>query len=79
MKNIDKFIDKLNSKDKIKVLGIIEQIKKGEISGFNIKKLKGKDNFYRVRKMQFRFIYEVSADNSLHVIDVSRKDDNTYN
>lgn len=79
MKDLQKFIDRLNSKDKPKVLEIIDNIKSGKLAGLNIKKLGGKENMYRVRKMQFRFICAREKDNSLHVVDLSRKDDNTYN
>ena len=79
MKDMEKFVSKLNLKDKRKVLEIMEQIKKGNLANLNIKKLRGKDKIYRVRKMQFRFICEMDNNHSLQVIDVSRKDDTTYN
>ncbi|MDP2641930.1 MAG: hypothetical protein Q8P21_01400 [bacterium] len=79
MNNVRKFIDKLNKKDKVRILEVIEQIKRGELAHLNLKKLEGKDNVYRVRKGDFRFICEKDSNRSLHVVGIGRKDDNTYN
>jgi len=78
MNSLQKFIDSLNKKDKLKVLEIIERIHSGEIDGLNMKKLAGQEDIYRVRKMQFRFIC-IKEGSHFRVSNLSRKDDNTYN
>lgn len=78
MNDIEKFIGRLKREEREKVLESIKRIEKGDISGLNIKKLKGKKNQYRVRKGKLRLMYEVT-NKGFRVFDVTRRGDNTYN
>lgn len=78
MDKISKFLNKLNQKERGVVKDILEKIKKGEIEDLDMKKLKGLDNCFRVRKGEIRIIYRIDEASNVAVLSVERKNDNTY-
>ncbi len=74
---IQKALDKFSLKEKELVKEILELIKVGKVVGLDVKKLKGQDGIYRVRKGQIRIIYRIVAD-AIFVITIERRNDNTY-
>ena len=79
MNDIGKFIHRLDRKEREKALETIELIENGKFDSLDIKKLKGAKNKYRVRKGKLRIMYEMENNGSFHVIEVTRRGDNTYN
>jgi mRNA-degrading endonuclease RelE of RelBE toxin-antitoxin system len=78
MNKIDKYLKKLNPKDRASIIEILEQITSGDISGLDIKKLKGYDNYFRVRKGKTRIIFHLDI-NGLPIIErIERRSDTTY-
>jgi len=77
MDKISKALKKLSAQEKKEVKTILEKIKLGELNGFDIKKLKGKDNIFRIRKGSIRIIF--LKDKDISVLAIERKNDNTYN
>lgn len=78
MDKISKFLNKLNQKEHGIVKDVLEKIKKGEMAGLDVKKLKGADNCFRVRKGEIRIIYRINETGNASLLSIERKNDNTY-
>ena len=50
MDKISKALRKFSSKEKQELKVVFDKIKLGEIENFDVKKLKGHDNIFRIRK-----------------------------
>lgn len=66
---IQKFFNKLDKKTLKKIKLKLLEIQKDPFHSTNIKKIKGKDNTYRVRIGKIRIIYVV-IDNNIDIIDI---------
>lgn len=74
---ITKRLHKLSRADRNMAEQIMNRIKRGDTTGLKIKKLRGSNNIFRVRKGRLRIIY--AATNSSYVIlDVDLRSDTTY-
>ena len=73
----EKFLNKIPLHDRIKILEAIDFILAGDMELLDITKLKANDNQYRVRVGSYRIKFEKYATHN-KVIEVSRRDDNTY-
>ena len=62
MDKISKALKKLNTKEKQTISFILKSIKKGDLAGFEIKKLKNKENIFRIRKGRIRIIYMIDKE-----------------
>lgn len=78
MNKIDKYTKKLGKNERVAILEILEQIQEGIISGLDIKKLKGYDNYFRVRKGKTRIIFHLDINGQPVIKRVERRGDNTY-
>jgi mRNA-degrading endonuclease RelE of RelBE toxin-antitoxin system len=78
MNRIDKFLMKLPQKERNEILGVLSGIKSGIFDGMDIKKTKGTDGIYRVRKGRIRIIFKKS-DTGIELLSIQFRDDNTYN
>ena len=68
---------KLNAKEKDILADIITRVLSGNISELDVKKLKGEENKFRVRKGTFRIIFKKDGGN-IYVVSADRRNDNTY-
>ncbi len=75
---ITKSLRKLNTKEKKIFKKVFSRIKKGDFRGLNIMKLKDRDDFYRLRKGDFRVIFQRRKDGRFKIIIFDRRDENTY-
>lgn len=77
---IQKALDKLTPKEKARIEAILNDVKNGNISGrqYDIKKLKGREDIYRIRKGNIRVIYRVDERRNVFVLAVERRSDTTY-
>jgi len=78
MDKIGKALKKISEKEKKELKGILKNIKLGNISGFDVKKLKGHDNVYRIRKGVLKIIF-LNKDDDIKILVIERRSDNTYN
>ncbi len=78
MDKIAKVLKKLASGEKEIVKAILVKINCHDFNGLDIKKLKGRQDIYRVRKGKIRIIYHVK-DNKITILTLERRNDNTYN
>ena len=56
---------------------LLSKINAGNYKNLDIKKLKGNENLFRVRKGDIRIIFSVGE--SIRALSVSRRNDTTYN
>jgi mRNA-degrading endonuclease RelE of RelBE toxin-antitoxin system len=74
---IEKFLKKLSLKERNSAQYIIEKILLDSTHDLDVKKLKGEQNFFRVRKGSIRIIFfKDSADT--WIVFIGRRDENTY-
>lgn len=76
---VQKALDKLTAKEKEAVKDILTRLKNRQLDNLDIKKLKGKDDIFRVRKGSIRIIYQDKGDGGIFVLTIERRNDNTYN
>jgi len=77
MDKIKKALDKLNFGEKQKVKEILLQIDRGNLNNLDTKKLKGRNNVFRVRKGNLRIIF-CKINNSIKILTIERRGGNTY-
>lgn len=77
MDRITKALQKLTPKEKKLFKEILIQIKAGNIFLFDIKKLKGRDDIYRVRKGDMRIIFR-KIKGSIKILALERRSSKTY-
>lgn len=78
MDRISKFLNKLNQKEKNVVKDLLEKIRRRDVASLDVKKLKGIDNCFRVRKGEIRIIYITNESGETSLLNIERKNDNTY-
>lgn len=79
MDKIAKALEKFNTDERNKIKAILLKINSGVFTGLDIKKLKGHDNIFRVRKGKIRIIYRINQNNNIYILTVERRSDKTYN
>ncbi len=77
MDKISKALKNLSKKERKVVAVVVKRIKANNLAGFDVKKLKGYDNIFRVRKGSIRIIYKI-AGNNISLLTIERRSDNTY-
>lgn len=77
MDRIVKALKKLSARERLVVGRILRGLKTGSLSAFDIKKLKGRDDVYRIRSGSIRIIYRVSR-GRIFLLAIERRSDNTY-
>ena len=78
MDKIEKAIQKLSKKEHLCIRDIIGRVVLKDTVGLNIKKLKNKDNIFRVRKGDLRVIYQIDKSGEIIIIAVDRRNEDTY-
>lgn len=77
MDKIDKALRKLSSKDKERIKNIIKALQSERFSNLDIKKLKGTENIFRIRKGNLRIIYQV-RDRKIFILKLGYRKEDTY-
>ena len=77
MDKIDKALRKLSSKEKERVKNIVKTLRSGRFGNLDIKKLKGAEDIFRVRKGDLRIIYQI-RDNCVFILKLGHRKENTY-
>jgi len=79
MDKIQKALARLSQTEKDNIKRILSDLNSGQMTGYDLKKLKGRDDIYRIRKGKLRIIYRVSKDKQIYLLSIERRTDNTYN
>jgi mRNA-degrading endonuclease RelE of RelBE toxin-antitoxin system len=78
MDKIEKALNKLGSDERKKIKKILIQIDKKDFQNLDLKKLKGRNDVFRVRKSNIRIIF-YKTDNSIKILSIERRSSKTYN
>lgn len=78
MDKTEKALQKLSIKEQNRVKEILELLQRGELRGLNIKKLRGRDDIFRVRKGNVRIIYRTDPGGAKFILAIERKSEKTY-
>lgn len=78
MDKIAKALKKLIDKEREAVELILLKVKNNSLAGLDVKKLKGREDIFRVRKGKVRVIFQENNDDTIRVISVERRSDKTY-
>lgn len=79
MDKMEKALRKFSDKERRKIKKILEQILNSNFIGLDIKKLKGRDDIYRIRKGNLRIIYRLDNDRKIYILAIERRSNTTYN
>ncbi|MFH1402233.1 MAG: type II toxin-antitoxin system RelE/ParE family toxin [Patescibacteria group bacterium] len=78
MHKIDKFLSKLNRKNRDSIEFLIKKVLERKFDNLDNKKLKGFEDIFRVRKGTIRIVYQRN-ENKVIILVVDKRDDDTYN
>jgi len=76
---IQKALNKLDNKIKKNIKQLLFDLKNSKLKDYDIKKLKGHDDIYRIRKGKIRIIYKTNNNGEIHLLTIERRSDITYN
>lgn len=77
MEKILKFLRKLNPCELTSVEDALSALKQNQISGYNIKKLTGFSDIYKLSVQDIRIIFRKEGD-VLEIFDIGRRNEKTY-
>ncbi|MFH1089156.1 MAG: hypothetical protein V1716_01905 [Candidatus Uhrbacteria bacterium] len=75
---IQKSINKLSAKEKKKIKMLLVLIKTESFTNLDLKKLKNRDDIFRIRKGDIRIIFQKN-DEKITILAIERRSDTTYN
>ena len=78
MDKIEKALQKLTQKERGRVKDILKRLFSGNVRGLDIKKLKGREDIFRVRKSDIRIIYQLTAHKKIVILAIERRHEDTY-
>lgn len=77
MNKIEKLLQKLDHKTRTQLEQVLAQLISGQLSGLDIKKIKGSADIYRIRVGTYRIIFS-QTDGKIRLIDIAKRDERTY-
>ena len=77
MDKLSRALGRLSTKERKQVKGILLQLTIKNFLGLNIKKLKGRNDIYRVRKGDLRIIYRIVKER-IFILTIERRSGKTY-
>lgn len=77
MDRVAKFLKKFFPKERDSLEDIIAKVLARDFSGLDVKKLKGEESKFRVRKGRIRVIFKKTGDD-IFILSVERRSDTTY-
>ena len=78
MDQIDKALRKLTAKERELVRKILSQVTGKDTETLDIKKLKGREDIFRVRKGTMRVIYRIGKKGDVFILKIDRRREDTY-
>jgi mRNA-degrading endonuclease RelE of RelBE toxin-antitoxin system len=77
MDKIEKALRRLSEKERSWVKNVLVRLQAGAYTGLDIKKLKGRDDIFRVRKGNICVLYRVS-NRHIFILAIERRSEKTY-
>ena len=78
MDKIEKALKKLTEKERDVVRDLLRCLAGNETENLDIKKLKGHDDIFRVRKASLRIIYRKDPHGRIFLLAIERRSESTY-
>ena len=78
MDKIQKALQKFTQKERALIQSLLEKLDSGNTKGLDIKKLKGRNDIFRVRKGNMRIIYRLDGKGKISVLAIERRREDTY-
>ena len=78
MDKIAKALQKFSASEREKIKSILNYLKSGKTVGLDIKKLKGYNDIFRIRKGNIRIIYRLEKKKEIYLLVIDRRDENIY-
>lgn len=78
MDRIEKEIRKLSERERGWVKEIFKLLRRGKTASLDIKKLKGREDIFRVRKGDIRIIYRLTSRKEIFVLSIEKRKERTY-
>ena len=78
MDKIEKALNKLSSGERERLKKILVQIDQKDFQNLDLKKLKGRNDVFRIRKSNIRVIFR-KIDNSIKILSIERRSSKIYN
>lgn len=76
MDKIEKALRKLSAKEKLEIKGILMRLSLGNTKAMDVKKLKGREDIFRVRKGNVRILYRVE-NKKIFILSIDRRREDT--
>ena len=77
MADLEKSLGKLTVKERKQIKDVLIKLMAGDLQGLDLKKLRGAEDIFRVRKGALRVIYRKEK-NKLFVLAVEKRSESTY-
>lgn len=78
MNQPEKFIRRCRPAEKEAIAKILSKLGEGDLTGLDVKKLKGSDTSFRIRKGDIRIIFFVNQEKRFIVEKITYRSDHTY-
>ena len=78
MPNLKKLLSRFEKVERIILENLIERILSLNLQNLDVKKLKGYQNVFRVRKGKFRIIYQLAEQKEIQILTIERRSETTY-
>jgi len=79
MDKIAKALKKFSGEEKEALKIILLKLKEQKFDSLDVKKLKGRNDVFRIRKGKLRVIYRVDEKENIFILKIERRNDKTYN
>jgi mRNA-degrading endonuclease RelE of RelBE toxin-antitoxin system len=78
---LQKALNKLNDRERKEMKRILKALQSGDLNTvhYDIKKLAGRNDIYRIRKGKIRIIYRLDEQGEIYILAIERRSDTTYN
>lgn len=79
MDKVAKALKKLSQKEQELVREILVKLGNKQLENLDLRKLRGRDDVFRVRKGKLRIIYRQDLKGNIFILAIERRSDTTYN
>ncbi len=78
MDKIEKALQRLRPAERKKIKDILIRLKNHDFKNLDLKKLKGREDIFRIRQGKIRIIYRVDSKDNIFILALQRRNDTTY-
>lgn len=78
MDKISKVLKKLSENERQKIKSVLSKLRDGKTDGLNIKKLKDRNDIFRLRIGDLRIIYQTEIKEKIVLLTIARRNEKTY-